>query len=399
MDKASEIKVEYLPLADLKPYDKNPRKNSPAVDPCAESIKKFGFTVPIIIDGEGVIVCGHTRRLAAMKLGLDTVPCIRRNDLSPEEIRALRLADNKIAEQSEWDDELLRAELEDLKDFDFDFEAMGFSPDELQSDFADANVEDDDFEEAEDIKEIRVHRGEIWQLGDHRLMCGDSTNAGDVEKLMGGETADLWLTDPPYNVDYHGSDGQSIQNDSMEDAKFREFLRSAFALAEKVMKPGASAYIFHADSEGYNFRGACHDVGLKVRQCLIWKKNALVLGRQDYQWIHEPCIYLWKDGGAHNWYSDRSQTTVLEFDKPRKSDLHPTMKPIALIAYLMCNSSRAKDVVLDNFGGSGTTLIAAERTGRKCRDDGTRREVRNRNSQPLGSRDRREGGKIMISVS
>ena len=209
--------------------------------------------------------------------------------------------------------------------------------------------------------------GEVYVLGNHLLVCGDSTQPNDVAKVCGDGEADLWLTDPPYNVDYHGSDGQSIQNDSMEDTKFREFLRAAFGVAEKRMKPGASFYIFHADSEGYNFRGACFDVGLRVRQCLIWKKQSLVLGRQDYHWIHEPCLYGWKEGEAHSWYSDRSQTTVMEYDKPKKNDVHPTMKPVDMLCYLIGNSSKRGDVVLDTFGGSGSTLIACERTGCVCR--------------------------------
>ena len=209
--------------------------------------------------------------------------------------------------------------------------------------------------------------GEVYICGEHRLMCGDSTKPNDVDKVCKADEADLWLTDPPYNVDYHGSDGQSIKNDSMEDTKFREFLRAAFGCAEKCLKSGGSFYIFHADSEGYNFRGACFDVGLRVRQCLVWKKNSLVLGRQDYKWIHEPCLYGWREGAAHDWYSDCSQTTVMEFNKPKKNDLHPTMKPVEMLCYLIGNSSKRGDIVLDTFCGSGSTLIACERTGRVCR--------------------------------
>ena len=221
---------------------------------------------------------------------------------------------------------------------------------------------------APEVPEIAESKpGEVYVLGAHRLLCGDSTKAEDVIKLIGAEEADLWLTDPPYNVAYEGSNGLTIRNDSMEDVKFREFLRSAFAAAEKALKPGASFYIFHADSEGYNFRGACHDIGLRVRECLVWKKNALVLGRQDYQWIHEPCLYGWKEGEAHSWYGDRSQTTVMEFPKPKKNDVHPTMKPVEMLVYLLKNSTQRGDVVLDTFGGSGSTLIACEQSGRVCR--------------------------------
>jgi site-specific DNA-methyltransferase (adenine-specific) len=198
-------------------------------------------------------------------------------------------------------------------------------------------------------------------------MCGDATNPEDVAALMDEAEADLWLSDPPYNVAYEGSNGLTIENDNMSDSNFREFLRTAFDNVHEHMKPGASFYIFHADSEGYNFRGACHDIGLKVRQCLVWKKNSLVLGRQDYQWIHEPCLYGWKDGAAHNWYTDRSQTTVIEFDKPKRNDVHPTMKPVEMLIYLLKNSSERGNTVIDTFGGSGSTLIACEQTGRVCR--------------------------------
>ena len=213
-------------------------------------------------------------------------------------------------------------------------------------------------------EEPKAKRGDIYQLGAHRLMCGDSTDPADVARLMDGKAADLLLTDPPYNVNYEGGTGLTIQNDNMEDAAFRKFLRDAFACADGVMKPGAAFYIWHADSEGYNFRGACHDIGWQVRQCLIWNKNALVLGRQDYQWKHEPCLYGWKGGASHTWLSDRTQTTVLDFDKPTRSELHPTMKPVALFEYQIHNSCPDGGAVLDLFGGSGTTIIAAEQDGR-----------------------------------
>lgn len=226
------------------------------------------------------------------------------------------------------------------------------------------------------IKEIEVDLeppkrakiGDIWQLGNHRLMCGDSTNKNNVEKLMDNNKADLLLTDPPYNVDYEGKtkDSLKMKNDSMDDSNFKQFLIDAFSNANDVMKDGASFYIWHADSEGYNFRSACKDVSWKVRQCLIWNKNAMVMGRQDYQWKHEPCLYGWKDGASHNWYSDRKQTTILEFKKPLRNDLHPTMKPIDLFSYQIKNSSKNNDIVLDLFGGSGSTLIACEQLNRIC---------------------------------
>ena len=298
------------------------------------------------------------------------MPCIIATDLTPEQEQALRIADNKIAEIAEWDDDKLKVELAALQEAGFDLSLLAFGDDELEDLLRDdtgthGETEPDAVPETPEVPVSTP--GEVYRLGRHILVCGDSTQPADVAKACGEGEADLWLTDPPYNVDYHGSDGQSIRNDSMEDTKFREFLRKAFGCAEKRLKPGGSFYVFHADSEGYNFRGACFDVGLKVRQCLVWKKNSLVLGRQDYKWIHEPCLYGWRDGGAHGWYSDCKQTTVMEFAKPKKNDLHPTMKPVEMLCYLIGNSTKGGDVVLDTFGGSGSTVIACERSGRACR--------------------------------
>ncbi len=365
-------------IEQIRPYEKNPRKNNEAVKYVAESIKQFGFKVPIVIDKEGVIVAGHTRYKASLKLGLKEVPCIVADDLTPEQVKAFRLADNKTSEKSEWDFDLLDSELEDI--LNFNMEDFGF---EFETEDESKEVEEDDFDvdkEFEDIQEPIVKKGEVWKLGDHYLMCGDATSKEDVEKLMsvfdksdvGGLRfiqANLLVTDPPYNVDYEGKtkDSLKIKNDNMGDNQFKQFLTDSFSNANEVMKEGASFYIWHADSEGYNFRSACKDVSWKVRQCLIWNKNTMVMGRQDYQWKHEPCLYGWKDGASHNWYSDRKQTTVLEFDKPLRNEMHPTMKPVNLIGYLICNSSKKGDVVLDIFGGSGTTLIACEQLERQCR--------------------------------
>lgn len=365
-------KVIEAVIADLKPYPNNPRNNDEAVPIIVESIKEFGFIGAIVINRENVIINGHTRVKAMIELGKKTIPAIVVDHLTKEQEDALRIADNKTGEIAKWNMELLKGELEALKDAGFDLGVLAFSHDEIDDILnGDGNVErtgQTDPDDAPEAPEIPVsNAGEIYQLGDHLLMCGDATSPADVARLIGEGEADLWLTDPPYNVAYEGSNGLTIKNDSMEDTKFREFLRGAFALAEKALKPGGSFYIFHADSEGYNFRGACHDVGLRVRECLVWKKNALVLGRQDYQWIHEPCLYGWKDGEAHDWYGDRAQTTVMEFNKPKKNDVHPTMKPVEMLCYLLKNSSKAKDVVLDTFGGSGSTLIACQQLGRKCR--------------------------------
>ena len=350
-----------IALKDLKPYENNPRKNDDAVKYVAESIKEFGFKVPIVIDKNNVIVAGHTRYKAAKKLKMSEVPCIIADDLTEEQIKAFRLADNKVAEKAEWDFDLLNTELDDI--IDLDMELFGFE-EALQDD--DEEAVEDEFE-VELPAEPKSKIGDIYQLGDNRLMCGDSTVLEDVEKLMGGEQADMLLTDPPYNVNYEGKtkDKLKIKNDQMGNDNFRQFLTDAFSNADMVMKPGAVFYIWHADSEGYNFRGACFDAGWTVRQCLIWNKNSMVMGRQDYQWKHEPCLYGWKEGAGHLWASDRKQTTVINFDKPTRNDMHPTMKPIPLFDYQIKNNTKGGDVVLDLFGGSGTTIMACEQNGRR----------------------------------
>lgn len=350
-----------IALKDLKPYENNPRKNDDAVKYVAESIKEFGFKVPIVIDKNNVIVAGHTRYKAAKKLKMSEVPCIIADDLTDEQIKAFRLADNKVAEKAEWDFDLLNAELDDI--IDLDMELFGFE-DALQDDAEEA-VEDEF--EVELPAEPKSKLGDIYQLGNNRLMCGDSTVLEDVEKLMGGEQADMLLTDPPYNVNYEGKtkDKLKIKNDQMGNDNFRQFLTDAFSNADMVMKPGAVFYIWHADREGYNFRGACFDAGWTVRQCLIWNKNSMVMGRQDYQCKHEPCLYGWKEGAGHLWASDRKQTTVINFDKPTRNDMHPTMKPIPLFDYQIKNNTKGGDVVLDLFGGSGTTIMACEQNGRR----------------------------------
>ena len=366
----SRMKIVNVPVSEIVPYENNPRINEGAVEQLANIIEKLGFRNPAVLNKDKVIIEGHTRLLAVKKLGWETMPCIIATDLTPEQEQALRIADNKVAEIAEWDEDKLKVELEALQEAGFDLALLAFGDDELDDLLGgEAGTHGETEPDAvPETPEVPVSTpGEVYRLGRHLLVCGDSTQPNDVDKVCKADEADLWLTDPPYNVDYHGSDGQSIQNDSMEDTKFREFLRAAFGCAEKRIKPGASFYVFHADSEGYNFRGACFDVGLRVRQCLIWKKQSLVLGRQDYKWIHEPCLYGWREGAAHEWYSDCSQTTVMEFNKPKKNDLHPTMKPVEMLCYLIGNSSKRGDIVLDTFCGSGSTLIACERTGRACR--------------------------------
>ena len=365
------MNIANVKIAEVTPYANNPRNNDAAVESVAKSIEKFGFIGAIILNKDKVIINGHTRVKACKKLGMETIPAIIVDHLTKEQEDALRIADNKTGEIAEWNEDLLRAELKALEEAGFGIEDLGFDNSELEALLegdVSVSVGETDPNAAPEVPEVAVSRlGEVYVLGNHRLVCGDSTKAEDVGRVCREGEADMWLTDPPYNVAYEGSNGLTIQNDSMEDVKFREFLRTAFGHAEKALKPGAPFYIFHADSEGYNFRGACHDIGLRVRQCLVWKKNALVLGRQDYQWIHEPCLYGWKEGGPHPWYADRSQTTVMEFNKPKKNDVHPTMKPVEMLVYLLQNSSKRGDIVLDTFGGSGSTLIACEQTGRVCK--------------------------------
>jgi len=356
--------------SDLIPYANNSRTHSAdQVAQIASSIREFGFTNPVLIDDKNTIIAGHGRVLAASKLGLEDVPCILLKGLSDAQKKAYVIADNKLALNAGWDNDLLRVEIEDLKDMDFDIDLLGFSSDEIEDLFdidvcKDGLTDDDD---APDVPEQPVSvEGDVWLLGEHRLMCGDSTSIDHAEKLMNGMLADLLVTDPPYNVNYEGKtkDALKIQNDSKEDGDFRQFLVDVYSTADAVMKKGAVFYIWHADSEGYNFRGAAKDVGWDIRQCLIWAKSTMVMGRQDYHWKHEPCLYGWKSGASHLWASDRKQTTVLNFDKPSRNAVHPTMKPVELFAYQILNNTKGQDIVLDLFGGSGTTIIACEKHGR-----------------------------------
>lgn len=364
-----EKKYIEIDIADLVPYDKNPRRNDMAVDAVVESFDQCGYITPIVIDENRQILAGETRCKALKKCHVKRDKVLQVFGLTEEQKKKYRLLDNKVGEIAEWDAELLAGELEEVDFGDFDF---GF--DDLMAELTDSSDISDNplspaVEDDHDIvlpEEPKAKRGDIYQMGAHRLMCGDSTDPADVARLMGGTQADLLLTDPPYNVNYEGGTGLTIQNDNMEDAEFRKFLRDAFQCADSAMKPGAAFYIWHADSEGYNFRGACHDIGWQVRQCLIWNKNALVLGRQDYQWKHEPCLYGWKAGAAHTWLNDRTQTTVLDFDKPSRSDIHPTMKPIGLFDYQIRNSCPVGGAVLDLFNGSGTTIMACEQNGRSA---------------------------------
>lgn len=363
------MKISQHKVDELIPYARNSRTHSDAqVAQIAASIKEFGFTNPVLIDKTGSIIAGHGRVLASRKLNLVSVPCIELSHLTEAQKKAYIIADNKLALNAGWDDEMLAVELTDLKDMGFDLDLTGFNTDEIDALLAPVGTEGLTDEDAvPEVPEAPVTvLGDVWLLGKHRVMCGDSTNIDAVETLMAGAGADMLLTDPPYNVAYKGGTKQklTIQNDSMGDGEFWQFLRDAFVIAETTMKNGAVFYIWHSDLEGYNFRGACQDAGLKVRQCLIWKKSSLVMGRQDYHSKHEPCLYGWKEGAGHLWAADRKQTTILEFDKPSRNGEHPTMKPVGLFEYQMLNNTKGGDIVLDLFGGSGTTIIAAEKNGR-----------------------------------
>jgi len=366
------MQIEQIGIATLIPFAKNSRTHSDAqVAQIAASIREFGFTNPVLIDEANGIIAGHGRVMAARKLKLTEVPCIRLSHLSDAQKRAYVIADNKLALNAGWDEAMLKLELADLKALDFGLNLTGFNTDEIDALLAENGTEGltDPDDTPEPPVEPVTRPGDVWVCGQHRVMCGSSLEMTAIERLCGDQRVDMLLTDPPYNVAYTGKtkDALTIQNDSMGDEAFRIFLRDAFVTADAVLKPGAVFYVWHADSEGYNFRGACKDAGWKVRQCLIWQKSSMVMGRQDYHWQHEPCLYGWKDGAGHLWASDRKQTTLLKFDRPSRSEDHPTMKPVALFEYQLLNNTKGGDIVLDSFGGSGTTLIAAEKNGRIAR--------------------------------
>lgn len=405
--------IELIAPSDLVAFSRNSRTHSDEqVLQIVASIQEFGFTNPILISGDGEIIAGHGRVLAAERLGMAEVPCLRLSHLSDEQRRAYVIADNKLAENAGWDKELLALELGELRDLGFGIDVIGFSKDELELLFLDGddidgegNTDDDAVPDAGDG--YVSSEGDVWVLGDHLVMCGDSTVESDFSELMGSELADLCWTDPPYNVNYEGSAGK-IKNDHMEGGAFRQFLLDCFGLVASYLHAGASCYVAHADTEGRSFRGAFQDSGFKTSGCLVWIKPSLVLGRSDYQWQHEPILYGWKEGAAHRWFGGRKQTTVLNaeaapfvvtadgaveidtgettlrisgsdlkveelvgsvirHEKPRKSGEHPTMKPVGLILRMLKNSSQRGDIVLDPFGGSGSTLIAAQKSGRRAR--------------------------------
>lgn len=389
------MNIEYINIEKIKPYEKNPRINDKAVKYVAESIDQFGFKSPIIVDKDYVIICGHTRYKASQQLGMRAVPCIVAHDLTDEQVKAYRIADNKVGEIAEWDVDLLGQELEELLDMNIDMSEFGF---DIAIPEVTKEVEEDNFDIDKNIPKVATAKqGDIYQLGNHRLMCGDSTSAEDVAKLMNGNEADLLYTDPPYNVNVSNSDGLTIENDNMDSESFNTFLDEAFTNASDNLKSGGAFYIWHGDSERVAFQETAEAHDLIVKQTLIWVKNSFNFGRQDYKWMHEPVLYGWKEGAGHYFVEEYNHPTVIEDEldieamnkadlkalveeliaiktpstiihenKPVKNDLHPTMKPLKLCADMIKNSSKEGEIVLDLFGGSGSTLMACEQLDRTC---------------------------------
>ncbi len=369
MKKTAELKV--LPVSVLKPAEYNPRKKLKPGDKEYEKIKnsieEFGFADPLVVNADMTIIGGHQRLTVAVALGYTEVPCAV-VDVDKVREKALNIALNKIT--GAWDEQMLADLLTDLKESDYDLDWTGFEAAEVEQLFSniyDKKVKEDDFDVDEELKEpVFSKLGDLWLIGRHRVICGDSTGEEVYTKLMDGQQANLVLTDPPYNVDVEETAGK-IMNDNMGDQEFYNFLLSAYRCMHANLADDGSIYVWHADTEGLNFRKAFKDAGFYLSGCCIWKKNSLVLGRSPYQWIHEPCLFGWKQKGKHQWYADRKQTTVWEYDKPRSSKDHPTMKPINLMSYPIKNSTMTNGIVLDPFLGSGSTLIACMETDRVCR--------------------------------
>lgn len=369
------LEIVIKNVADIKPDPENPKDHSDEqIEKLCRSMET-AWTNPIIVDENNMVIAGHGRLLAAQKLKLDRVPCIILTGLTEAEKIQLQIFDNKSGEMSIWNIDKLCIKIDQLRDMNADLDLTGFTEREISDIFDEqAEKKQDDVQEQMDSvpaapEKPQTKPGDVWTIGRHKLICGDSTSADDLKKLMDGEQANLMVTDPPYNVDYKGKtkDELTIQNDKMSDSEFLTFLTNAMSMIDTVLKPGAVFYIWYAGLEGFNFRMACKAVGWKIAQWLVWVKNVFALGHNDYQWKQEPCLYGWKDGGPHFWCGDRNQSTVLEFDKPKDNQLHPTMKPVALIERQILNSSLRGQIVLDPFGGSGSTMIACEKTNRVCR--------------------------------
>ena len=369
-----------MSVGDLIPYAGNARKHDAAnVNEIASSISEYGFNDPIAInEKDNIIIEGHGRLMAAKALGMEKVPVLKLGHLSPAQIKGYTLIHNRLAEKSEWDKDILEVELRKLAEMDFDITATGFGP----GDLADMDIDlgfdmpgeggTEGLTDEDEVPEVEknaygVRLGDLWQLGRHLLLCGDSTVKESMQKVMGDAKADMVFTDPPYNVAYEGSDGQSIMNDKMSDSSFAEFLMGVYRNYFDALKDGGPIYVFHSDSMRHIFTQTFIDTGFKFSGNIVWNKNSLNMGRFDYHMKHEPCLYGWKPGAAHPWYSDRKQTSVFDHDKPTKNDIHPTMKPVGLVSYFISNSSQPGETVIDFFGGSGSTLIASEKLGRISR--------------------------------
>ena len=399
------MEIKHILLEEIKAYDKNPLNHpQEQINKLAKIIQEYGFKVPILLDSELTIIAGHGRALAAQSLGLEEVPCIIADDLTEDQIKAFRIADNKSREGSIWDNDILKAELRELVAAGQNVELLGVDFEEMEKlfpeeDFFPGDVREVEEPPIEEEEEPFTKQGDLWLLGRHKLLCGDSTKEEDVNRLMGDEKADLKVTDPPYNINYEGTEGKKIINDNMGTEEFYNFLLAYYKNSFNVMREGAAYYIFHADLETKAFRGALEEAGFKISQCLIWVKNGFNLSRQDYNWRHEPCLYGWKEGKGHYFVEDYSQDTVLETDidfkgmgkkdlvsyiktlhkqleehstiirenKPLRNDVHPTMKPLKLLARLILNSSKKGDIVIDPFGGSGSTLMTCEQIDRIAR--------------------------------
>ena len=363
--------MQLVDINKLIPYINNARTHSPEqIKKLRSSLREFGFINPVIIDRDFNVIAGHGRIAAAKEENLREIPCVFADHLSEAQKKAYIIADNRMAMDAGWDEELLRVEIESLQAEDFDIGLTGFDEKEIADLFGsgdEAEVKDDDYDLTAALEKAAfVQRGDIWTVGRHRLMCGDATSSEDVSVLMGETKANLILTDPPYGVSFKSSSGLTIQNDSMKNEEFYNFLLSAFKCMADHLERGGSAYVFHADTEGLNFRKAFIDAGFHLAGCCIWVKDSLVLGRSDYQWQHEPVLYGFMQNGKHKWYSDRKQTTIWNFDKPKRNANHPTSKPLDLLSYPIGNSTQENAVVIDTFGGSGSTMMACEQMNRIC---------------------------------
>lgn len=363
--------MQLVPLSKLVPYVNNARTHSPEqINKLRSSLREFGFINPVIIDRDYGVIAGHGRILAAKEEAISEVPCVFADHLTEAQKKAYIIADNRMALDAGWDEELLRVEIEALQAEAFNLSLTGFDEKELADLFADeteSEAKDDEFDLAAALEKASfVEKGDVWKVGRHRLVCGDATDPDDVNTLMGDTKANLILTDPPYGVSFKSSSGLTIQNDSMKDEEFYKFLLSSFKCMVNHLENGGSAYVFHADTEGLNFRKAFIDAGFHLAGCCIWVKDSLVLGRSDYQWQHEPVLYGFLQNGKHKWFSDRKQTTIWNFDKPKRNANHPTSKPLDLLGYPIGNSTQENAVVIDTFGGSGSTMMACEQMNRIC---------------------------------